>query len=314
MTLPLPKLDDRSYADLMAEALARLPALAPAWTDHNPSDPGVTLIELFAWLSEMILYRLDQVPDASYEAFLRLLNGPNWQRQADLSIAIRDTVLKLRERYRAVTADDYEMLALTDWPRQPQAVRYPAIRRARAVPNRNLESGRAAAQQEEEPAHMSLVIVPEPRDADDQHPLPPDGLIDGLWDYLDERRVLTIRHHVVGPQYVKLDLEATLRLQPDAQPEKTRALAENQLRAFFHPLTGWKTGAGWPFGRAVYLSEIYELFDTAAGVNYVEDVALITGDPTREQRNDANELVGLTLFDDELVGLNRIDLKIVEAI
>jgi hypothetical protein len=313
MSLPLPKLDDSSYADLRAEALARLPALAPTWTDHNPSDPGITLIELFAWLSEMILYRLDQVPDASYEAFLRLLNGPNWERQADLSIAIRDTVLKLRERYRAVTANDYELLALADWPRQPQAARYPAIRRARAVPNRNLESGRAA-QQEEEPAHMSLVIVPEPSGADDQHPLPPDGLIDGLWDYLDERRVLTIRHHVVGPQYVKLDLEATLRLQPDAQPEKTRALAENQLRAFFHPHAGWKTGAGWPFGRAVYLSEIYELFDTAAGVNYVEDVALITGDATREQRNDANELVGLTLFDDELVGLNRIDLKIIEAI
>jgi len=49
MPLTLPVLDDRSFDDLVAEARALIPALAPEWTNHNPSDPGITLIELFAW-------------------------------------------------------------------------------------------------------------------------------------------------------------------------------------------------------------------------------------------------------------------------
>ena len=53
MPLVLPNLDDRTYADLVAEALAMIPARAPEWTNFNPTDPGVTLIELFAYLAEM---------------------------------------------------------------------------------------------------------------------------------------------------------------------------------------------------------------------------------------------------------------------
>src|SRR3954454_9376688 len=75
MPLTLPKLDDRSYADLLEEARTLIPSLDPAWTDHNPTDPGITLIELFAWLAEMLIYRADQVPDRHRLAFLKLLNG-----------------------------------------------------------------------------------------------------------------------------------------------------------------------------------------------------------------------------------------------
>src|SRR5262249_12635681 len=64
--IELPDLDDRTFDDLVADARARIPSLAPAWTDHNPSDPGIVLLELFAWLAEIVLYRLDRVPDRSY--------------------------------------------------------------------------------------------------------------------------------------------------------------------------------------------------------------------------------------------------------
>src|SRR4051794_14351850 len=50
-----PTLDDRTYAQLVAEATARIPAVAPGWTDHNATDPGMTLLELFAWLSEALV-------------------------------------------------------------------------------------------------------------------------------------------------------------------------------------------------------------------------------------------------------------------
>jgi predicted phage baseplate assembly protein len=72
MTLPLPKLDTLRYDSLVAEARDLLPYRAPEWTDHNAHDPGVTLLELFAWLTEAGSYRLDRVSPASERAFLRL--------------------------------------------------------------------------------------------------------------------------------------------------------------------------------------------------------------------------------------------------
>ena len=53
-----------------------IPTYAPQWTDHNPSDLGITLIELFAWLVEQLIYRLNRVPEKNYIAFLKLLGIP----------------------------------------------------------------------------------------------------------------------------------------------------------------------------------------------------------------------------------------------
>ena len=76
MPLPAPILDDRSYQQLRDELIRRIPVYAPEWTDHNASDPGITLIELFAFLGENLLYRFNQIPDATKLAFLRLLQLP----------------------------------------------------------------------------------------------------------------------------------------------------------------------------------------------------------------------------------------------
>lgn len=76
MPLPAPILDDRSYEQLRDELVRRIPVYAPEWTDHNASDPGITLIELFAFLGENLLYRFNQIPEATHLAFLRLLQMP----------------------------------------------------------------------------------------------------------------------------------------------------------------------------------------------------------------------------------------------
>ncbi len=73
MSLPAPNLDDRRFQDIVDEAKRRITRYCPEWTDHNVSDPGVALIELFAWMTEMILYRVNQVPDRLYVKFLELV-------------------------------------------------------------------------------------------------------------------------------------------------------------------------------------------------------------------------------------------------
>ncbi|MCB7134954.1 putative baseplate assembly protein [Cellulosimicrobium marinum] len=71
--LPSPNLDDRRFQDLVDDAKRMVQARCPEWTDHNVSDPGVTLIETFAFMTDQLLYRLNRVPDRLYVAFLELL-------------------------------------------------------------------------------------------------------------------------------------------------------------------------------------------------------------------------------------------------
>ncbi len=71
--LPSSNLDDRTFDDLVEDCLLRIPRYCPEWTDHNLSDPGITLIELFAWLTDQMLLRFNQVPRKNYVAFLEVL-------------------------------------------------------------------------------------------------------------------------------------------------------------------------------------------------------------------------------------------------
>lgn len=68
-----PVLDNRRFDDIVAEAQARIPRYTPEWTDYNPGDPGFALVELFAWMTELLVFRLNQVPKLSYLKFLELV-------------------------------------------------------------------------------------------------------------------------------------------------------------------------------------------------------------------------------------------------
>ena len=73
MTLPTPRLDDRTFQELVDEAKRNLQLRCPEWTNHNVSDPGITLIETFAWMTDILLYRVNRVPDRLYVKFLELV-------------------------------------------------------------------------------------------------------------------------------------------------------------------------------------------------------------------------------------------------
>ena len=74
--LPDIQLDDRRFQDLVSEARLRITRSCPEWTEHNVSDPGVTLIELFAWMTEMTIYRLNRVPDKLHVDAARAARHP----------------------------------------------------------------------------------------------------------------------------------------------------------------------------------------------------------------------------------------------
>jgi predicted phage baseplate assembly protein len=96
MPIRPPSLDDRSFDDLVEELIARIPAHTPEWTDPRPGDPGRTLIDLFAWLGDTLLYRANLIPERQRLAFLRLLGipmRPAIAAQGLVSLAIDDKTI-----------------------------------------------------------------------------------------------------------------------------------------------------------------------------------------------------------------------------
>jgi len=88
MPLPVPSLDDRRFQNLVDDAKRLVQQRCPEWTDHNVSDPGVTLIEAFAYMTDQLLYRINRVPDRNYVKFLEMIGVrlfPSTPARADLT-------------------------------------------------------------------------------------------------------------------------------------------------------------------------------------------------------------------------------------
>ncbi len=102
-----PNLDDRTWSDLVSDVVALIPQYAPQWTNQSPSDVGITLVELFAWLVEGLTYRLNQVPNKNYVAFLNMLGIerlPPDPARAFLSFAATPSAVTVPKGTQAQTA------------------------------------------------------------------------------------------------------------------------------------------------------------------------------------------------------------------
>ncbi len=136
MTLRTPILDDRSYSQLRDELIARIPVYAPEWTDHQPSDPGITLIELFAFLAENTLYRFNQIPDATRLAFLNLVALPSRPASAAtglVTFTTNNTSLPLVTQRSSVAAGATEFETLDEVTVLPLTA-LAAVRRRQDLP------------------------------------------------------------------------------------------------------------------------------------------------------------------------------------
>lgn len=465
MPIPLPNLDDRNFPDLFEEMQANIPRYAPDWTDHNVSDPGIMLVELFVWLSEALIYRLNRIPEASQVRLLELLaatfyparpatvdldveamgldqelilpqgtplratpddggatlpfetahdltltpdepggavqarqtalvqdeqlgtsdgqphqvfhlaqsflagdpagqplvsevrvgdrqwtykpsllelSGPDFTTEPRLGLVrfgdgllgrippasaeivasyrytrglegnvssrtefaidegspflsepvreaiasgvwfsfhsqgdayggtdpskpndARDQVTRdLRTRWRIITQEGFEQAVLE----QPEF----NLARAKCLPELDLSAPDPFSPR---PGHLSLIVVP---DSEERKPEPSPETIEAVWSFLDKRRLITCRHHVVGPAYTDVGIRAEVVHIRRVLGEDLLREVENNLRDFFDPLKGGPEGekGGWPFGRYVYASEVYQVIENTEGVDYVNSLIL----------------------------------------
>jgi hypothetical protein len=311
MPLRLVNLDDLTWEDLTAEARSLIPARSPAWTNHNPSDPGITLVELFAYFSEGLMYELNRISSNNQLAFLRLIHGPGWKAKKSLADERLAAVLEMRQPHRAVTAEDFEKLTLAvneTLERSSQE----GVARVKCIFRRNLENPDPAAQITEAPGHVSVVVVPT------RHSRVSTELLRKVEHALEAARLLTTRIHVVRPRFVTLSVRITLVARHGTDPKALQDEACQRLEMFFDPIEGGFDGKGWPFGRSVYLSELYRMLDQVPGVDYVtrsmrpgtreemDELVVASTEEARLRRNKQGELEAIELNSDELVNA-RID-------
>jgi predicted phage baseplate assembly protein len=165
---------------------------------------------------------------------------------------------ELKTPFRAVTSGDFELLA-----RATPGLR---VARARAIP---LYAPQAP--QVQTPASVTVVVVPY---SEAPKPIPSAGFLLTVCRHLDRHRLITTQLHVVRPDYVEVGVQATVLLRAGFEATSARQRIEAALNTFLHPLQGGPEGTGWPFGRAVYKSEIYQQIEKVDGVDCVENVVL----------------------------------------
>jgi hypothetical protein len=139
MPIKPPRLDDRTYEDVVREARALIPQYCPEWTHLGDSDPGMTLVQLFAWMTEMTLYRLNRVPDKTYVHFLNFIGEERKTAvpaHVPLTFALRNperAVAEIPSHTRASTRQEGGKEALHFLTTDPVSVHGAAVERIVSV-------------------------------------------------------------------------------------------------------------------------------------------------------------------------------------
>lgn len=133
MPLIPPKLDTRDFEALIKEARTRIPRYTPEWTNFNESDPGMTLVQLHAWLTETLLFELNRVPELNYTKFLNLIGfEPRPARPARVQLAVTLDKLDKPEDPLAINVPMRTKIAVDD-PELPREVVFETDETLRAI-------------------------------------------------------------------------------------------------------------------------------------------------------------------------------------
>jgi predicted phage baseplate assembly protein len=197
-----------------------------------------------------------------------------------LEEAKRRGTYAIKNRDRAITAEDYEQLALAASRR---------VARAKCV--------------QASDGSISLLLVPKAeREDGDARAIPSRDLIDRVASFIDKRRLITARVNVGKPKLVPLSLELTVSLKPGATADRAKADVKEKVKRLLNPLHGGPKADGWPFGRAVGKADLYPVIEGVEGVDRITDLVII--DEGRRLRVEM-----LKLGEDELPNLIGLEIQ-----
>lgn len=194
--------------------------------------------------------------------------------------------------YRAITSKDFETLALST----------PGIKvaKAKVLPNYNPEFPCLFI-----PEAVTVVVMPYVRN-DTVLPIPSEAFMKNVQDYLQTKRLVTTNIYVIAPKYVEISVYCKVHLKRRSSAIAVKKRVEEALKTFLDPLYGGVNDNGWSIGRAVFLSEIYQVIDAVEGVDYATQVTMEAEGHTQE-----GDKVELDKFETPYLGQHHI--QIVES-
>jgi predicted phage baseplate assembly protein len=201
-----------------------------------------------------LLTSIDAVDD---NGISNLLPAQGGRDEETLREAKKRAPRAIKSRCRAVTAEDFEYLAM-------QAAN---IKRAKTLPlfHPNFPGVKV-------PGVVTVIVVP---DGDAPNPTPSEGTLHTVCAYLDQRRLLTTELYVIKPTYQRVEIRGEVIVDDDADLGEVKDAIEEKLITYFHPLKGGEDGQGWPFGGTIFYSRAYQRVFTVTGVRSIKQLIIV---------------------------------------
>lgn len=178
-----------------------------------------------------------------------------WQSGGMKRESIDDAIVRARQELKipskAVSTDDFEYIAKQT----------PGLRVARAFAFNSPETNNT----------VTVIVVPY---SPLKNPIPSDVFLHNVCQHLDKHRLITTNLHVVGPNYVRISVNAVIKIRPKYDPKLIEGRVIDILDTFFAPFPREKGQKGWPFGRTVYRSEVYKVIQDVEGIDRVQTLTL----------------------------------------
>lgn len=294
MPIKLPEIDNRTFDDLMKEMTASIPRHSGEWTNFNPSDPGITVLELLCWIAEGLIYRADRLPEQSYVNFLRLVAGDrafdeddrDHKEIRDYLRAVTSGSIKadiqsikaaaqkfLNSKYRAVTEEDFRSLAIEASPE--------VVKRVEVFSSASL---------------VSVVVIPDPAKQGDPELI--DASLDCVRRHLDRRRLLGAIVNVRPADYTEISLKIEITCEAyaksdnfgktvmyaaagngagavsfkDIRTDNAEGAVAAAIVSYLDGLKGGAAGAGWPYNRALMVYELFNIVEKIDAIRYVNRI------------------------------------------
>lgn len=197
-----------------------------------------------------------------------------------------------KDEFRMITAEDFAAVATSQFNQAQESIPAPPqpadlVERVIVVPGKKLQG---TGPFPEQPGVVSVIILPRPASPIDVELQPSDSLMAKVTRFLDRRRLLTTRVFVVRPRYEPISLDIQLTAEAHTNAEQLKGAIDMRIRQFFHPLTGGDQGDGWPMGRSVHRSELFQLIESMPGVDHVDAIVIGGNRSLASRALDENQL------------------------
>lgn len=216
-----------------------------------------------------------------------LLAAHSGRDEETLDEARKRAPRSIKSRCRAVTAEDFEHLAMDA----------ATIKRAKSLPLFHPDFPGVKV-----PGVVTVIVVP---DGDGPSPTPSEGTLRTVCAYLDQRRLLTTELYVIKPSYQRVEIQAEVVVNDNADLAEVKKGVEQTIKDYFHPLKGGEDGLGWPFGGTIYYSRVSQRIFTVADVQSIKTLIITLDSQETQFCNDVTiEEAGLLYSTDPQINVH----------